>query len=326
MAETDRLALEHYRMRRRLADAVARAARREWRRLAVADLSGSWDALLPRLLVVLAGAQRAAAAMADGYLDRVLAAQEVDAAAEGAVVASALAGVASDGRELASLLREPVITAKSAIGRGATPVRALATGYAHLDMIVRTQVADAGRAADQVALVARRAASGYVRMVVGATCARCIILAGRWYAWNRGFQRHPRCDCVHIPAREDRADEVRTDPRALFNTMSREEQDRVFTRAGAQAIRDGADISQVVNARRGMSTAAGQAGRRRLVRDEMGLYTTREGTTRRGYAGQLLGAQRGGRAVRLMPESIYELAGGSRDEAIRLLRVHGYLI
>lgn len=101
--------------------------------------------------------------------------------------------------------------------------------------------------------------------------------------------------------------------------MDEAEQDRVFGKAGAQAIRDGADIARVVNARRGMTTAADPSGRRRLVRDERGLFTTTEATTRRGrLPGQVAGA-------RLMPESIYEIAKGDRDEAIRLLRAHGYI-
>src|SRR5690606_16892226 len=107
----------------------------------------------------------------------------------------------------------------TALDRGRSLREALAIGQATLDMIVRTQVADAGRVADGVALAARRRAGGYVRMVVGATCDRCIILAGRWYRWNQGFQRHPRCDCIHIPAREDTAESVQTDPRKLFDSM-----------------------------------------------------------------------------------------------------------
>jgi hypothetical protein len=46
------------------------------------------------------------------------------------------------------------------------------------------------------------------------------------------------------------------------------------------------------------------------------------GTTRRGFAGRRLG--RG--VVRLMPEQIYLDAGGDRDEALRLLQQHGYII
>src|SRR4029078_24859 len=110
------------------------------------------------------------------------------------------AGRASDGGNLASLLYQPAITALMSIGSGAAVDRALAGGRANLDMIVRTQVADAGRGADQAALTARPQVQGYVRQIVGATCSRCVILAGRFYRWNAGFQRHPRCDCIHVPA------------------------------------------------------------------------------------------------------------------------------
>jgi hypothetical protein len=139
-------------------------------------------------------------------------------------------------------------------------------------------------------------------MVVGGTCDRCLILAGRVYRWNAGFQRHPRCDCRHIPATEDVAGDLTTDPKAAFEAMPAAEQERVFGKAGAEAIRDGADMARVVNARRGMYTAGGR------------LFT-REATTRRGT----------GRRVRLMPEQIYREAEGNRGEAIRLLRLHGYI-
>jgi hypothetical protein len=62
----------------------------------------------------------------------------------------------------------------------------------------------------------------------------------------------------------------------------------------------------VVNARRGMTTAATR------------VRTTTEATTRRGrLPGQAAG-------VRLMPESIYDLAS-DRDEDVRLLRRNGYI-
>src|SRR5690606_374096 len=289
------VALDHYRRRRRLVEEVARAARQTWRQVDRGDIAGSWLTLLPRLLAAVMGAQLAAAQTADDYLAAVLAAQGIDPAAEGALVPSALVGVASDGRALDTLLYQPAIAAKAALAEGATVPRAMAAGQATLDMIVRTQVADAGRVADQVALTARREATGYVRMVVGASCARCIILAGRWYRWSQGFQRHPRCDCVHIPSRESIAGDITTSPRAIFESMPPEEQDRVFGKDGAQAIRDGADMARVVNARRGMYTTGG-------------LRLTREATTRRGI----------GRPVRLMPEEIYRQANGNRDEALRL--------
>lgn len=313
------IAREHSAVRRRLAAVAGDEAARLWGQVAPGRIAASWLAVLPRLLVVLTGAQQAAASRADGYLEEALAEQGVRSRAVGRVSASALAGVASDGRGLGELLYQPVVRSLVAIKARADVDRGLAVGRVSLDMIVRTQVADAGRAADQVAMTARPAVGGYVRLLVGGSCSRCVILAGEFYEWNQGFQRHPACDCLHVPAQEDAPDDVRTDPAAYFRSLDEAEQDRVFTAAGAQAIRDGADIFRVVNARRGMSTAADSLGRRRLVRDEAGLLTTTEGTTRRGRrAGQT-------RGPRLMPESIYEIAAGNRDEALRLLAFHGYL-
>jgi hypothetical protein len=274
------------------------------------------------------------------------------------VATAALTGVASDGRPLESLLYQPAITALTGIQRGAGVARSMAGGSAVLDMIVRTQVADAGRVADQVAMVTRPRTSGYVRMLVGRSCSRCAVLAGRWYASNAGFRRHPRCrpggDCIHIPGRENITGDERTDPKAFFNSLSPAEQDKVFTKAGAESIRLGADISQVVNARRGAAglTTAGarltadeaqllRGGRqvgRLETRNVFGqqLFTTTEGTTARGTAGVRLGAKvdgvktgnaryRSARAPRLMPESILQIAGTDRGEALRLLKRYGYL-
>ncbi|MET7395610.1 hypothetical protein ABZS66_19180 [Dactylosporangium sp. NPDC005572] len=322
-----RVAERHAGRQRRLMRSVSAAMRRLWSSVTFADLDGSWLAVSDTALVTVTAAQLAAAGTADAYLTAVLAEQGIDPAGAGRVVPERLAGIASDGRALETLLQRPVVAAKLAIRAGATPTRALATGYATLDLIATTQVGDAGRAADQVALTARRRVGGYTRMISGRCCSRCAILAGRWYRWNTGFLRHPRCRCRHIPSAEDRAGDLRTNPRLYFASLPTADQNRLFTKAGAEAIRDGADISQVVNARRGMSTT------RLAGRD---LAVTTEGTTTRGVAGRRLGASttatkaagdryRRAKAPRLMPESIYRIADGDREEAIRLLRANGYL-
>jgi len=350
------IALAHYRHRARLARAMERHAARLWRQVDPANIAGSWELLLWQLLPALTAAQADAAGEASDYVAAVLRAQGV-AVEPVAVNAATLAGVASDGRELDVLLRQPVITTKTALQRGATMTRALASGQAALRMIVGTQVADAGRVADGVATAAQRSATGYVRMLVGSSCSRCVILAGKRFRWNRGFDRHPRCDCIHVPAAETDPADIRVNPKAYFDSLSREEQDRVFTKAGAQAIRDGADINQVVNARRGahglapagarvtaeelrMLRGGRQRGRLEAVEvDGQRVYITREGVTVRGIAGRRLMAVEGGsgqrrrgdryrsaRTPRLMPESIYQIAGNDRDEAIRLLRRFGYIL
>lgn len=127
-----------------------------------------------------------------------------------------------------------------------------------------------------------------------------------WYAANSIIVSN--CDCTMMPIRSDSETESIVSPKALFERMSPEEQDRRFGRAGAEAIRLGADLGQVVNARSGMRTAGGQ------------IITT-TGTTRRGVAGRRLRGQ-----VRLMPETIIADAAGDRDAAIRALRENGFLL
>jgi hypothetical protein len=253
---------------------------RLWRQIDRGNIAASWGAHLPQALAVLGTSQATAAASAGLYVDDALEAQ----------------GIASDGRPLASLLLEPGITALSQIKQGASPAQALNSGRFLLDLISRTQVADAGRVAVGTAIAARPQVHGYVRMVVGKTCSRCLILAGRRYKWNAGFQRHPRCDCRHVPVAEDVPGDVSTDPKAYFDSLDRDGQDELLGKAGADAVREGADMAKVVNARRGMQTADGR------------LYTT----------------EAAGRRPRLMPEQIFRDAR-DREDAIRLLSLHGYI-
>lgn len=289
------VAAEHARSRARLAEKLRLEAKEAWARVDPAHISETWALELPRLRLILAGGQHAAAATADRYVAEVLAEQGINPATAGRVDAASLSGIAADGRPLESLLAQPGITAKTALAAGQPIERAMSAGNGLAQLIAHTQVADAGRVADQVALTTRRHASGYTRMVSGGACSRCIVLAGRWYRYNASFNRHPRCTCIGIPAAEN-AEDLRTDPKRLFASMSAAEQDQAFGKAGAQAIREGADISRVVNARRGMQTADGR------------LYTT----------------EAAGKRPRLMPEQIFRDAK-DRDDAIRLLKLHGYI-
>lgn len=288
-------AVEHHRRMAGLAEQVARAALAAWAAVEAGAVVASWARLIAGdVWPPLVAAQLAAAAAAEPYVRDI-----APDSGRARLVPGGFAGVASDGRPLASLLMMPAIATLAGLRSGATPERALAAGATSLDMIVRTQVADAGRAAVGVAIAARPRV-GYARMLNPPSCSRCIVLAGRVYRWNQGFNRHPRCDCTHIPVQEDAPGDVRTDPDAYFRSLPAAEQDRVFGKAGARAIRDGADLGQVVNARRGAHDLQ-VAGRT--------VKATREGTT----------------TLRLMPEQIYAEAGDDRAEAVRLLRRNGYL-
>jgi len=291
-----------YAAQKELVQATAAAGVAMWQQVDPFALTASWSAWLSRLFVTLRGAQISAASNADTFVDDALRAQGFKPKPEGRVAATAFSRSSSSGGSLESLLMGPVIATKQAIAHGATVPRAMATGQARLEMTLRTQVADASRVAAGVA-VAARPKTGYVRMLVGDSCSRCVILAGQFYPYSSGFERHPQCNCVNMPSREDVAGDYTTDPKLAF------EQGRVkgLSKADTQAIRDGADMAQVVNAHSGMYVA----GLRKL---------TTSGTSRSATAGRRL---RG--APRAMPEQIYRDAT-SRENALELLRKNGYLL
>ncbi len=288
--------VRQYRTQQRLEMVARMAVRRAWRQM-TPELDASWPQVRAQAQPLVTAAQVAAAHAGAQYVGEVL--EETGQVAEVAaqVVAGAFGGVASDGRPLESLLYGGVTHAKQAVGAGAKFAEALQAGERFLDMVTWTQVADAGRAAASVGITARPRV-GWVRMVNPPCCSRCAILAGRWYRWSDGFLRHPRCDCRHVPSLENRAGDFTTDPQALVDRGQLTD----LTKAERDALTEGADLTRVVNARRGSK----------------GMTTT-EGTTRAGQFRRETGLR-----VRLTPEGIYREAE-DRTDAIRLLRRHGYL-
>jgi hypothetical protein len=183
----------HYAYQQQVTAAVVRAAQLAWARVTLADLDGSWAAVAGGLLTLVTAAQVAAARDADPYLAAVLAEMGHPDDPAGQVQPAAFAGVASDGRGLASLLAEPLITVKVGLKARTAPERALASGGSQLEMLAQTTVQDTGRAAVSAGMIARPHIDGYVRVLTLPSCSRCAILAGRVYRWSTGFQRHPRC-------------------------------------------------------------------------------------------------------------------------------------
>ena len=186
-------ALDHYADRQRLVLATEQAMASIWSEVDPARIADSWANLLPEAVAVVSGAQLAAARPAQSYVDEVLADEDASTAGVGEVNPVGFAGQASDARGLIGLLTNPVVVTLLSIQDGIDVARALGLGRQNLQMLSATQVADAGRLADQTGITARPAAHGYTRMAVGNSCARCLILAGTFYEWNRGFQRHPKC-------------------------------------------------------------------------------------------------------------------------------------
>lgn len=318
-------AVEHYRAEQRITAAGLVAARR--RRF------DTLDALVRTVVGFQVLASREAARAFPAMLDE----QGLDSTAEGVVATTSLAGTASDGRDLRGLMDY---------------TRADEVTPSAFDLIVTTQLQDVARQTASIALGVRPHIEGYVRILNPPSCSRCAVLAGKFFRRNQGFDRHPKCDCRHIPASEDTAGDLRSDPRAYFDSLPTADelakqypdltvqmrrdagifsQEDIFTKAGADVIRKGADIGQVVNARAGMSTSQPilrGKGERNTARGRIAkvdvfgqqMFTTTEGMTKRGIAYKARGRQ----YVRLMPESILEIAD-SEAEVLRLLKVHGYI-
>lgn len=307
----------HYAEMLRLAATVLLLVRRAWATVDPLDIAASWDRALAGMLVDFTGLQREAAVLGAGMVAEALAQQSIRSSPDARFVPGSLVGWASDGRPLEALLAAPAGVSLDALNAGRLPDEAVEAGRVSVERIARTQIADAGRVAAGVEVVTRPRA-GWVRMLTPPSCERCLVLAGRFYRWSDGFDRHPNDDCVSIPSREDRGGDLRTDPDAYLKSLSVAEQDRLLGKAGAQAWRDGADLNQLVNAKRGMATTVD--GVRTPVLTVEGLQATTTGTTARGLAGRRLrGVQR------LVPESIYGIAT-DRADALRLLKLHGYVL
>lgn len=198
------------------------------------------------------------------------------------------------------------------------------TSDAVFQMIIATQLQDVARSAMGLGIAARPR-MGYVRQISASACSRCAVLGGRFYRYSDGFLRHPRCACKNIPTREDLAAGATMGSDEYFRSLDPARQDAVFTKAGAQAIRDGADMSQVVNVyRRSAGMQFAQVSP--IKRDKFGNKFTTEGTTKRGVAGkaQLALRKNGPQQMRPMPETIYHRAKDQED-AVRLLKLYGYM-
>jgi hypothetical protein len=207
--------------------------------------------------------QMAQATLSQTAVAQMLAEQEIDAAAE------ALLNSAAFATEVAMLTE--MLDAAGDVG---------------FDRLVESIVQDAGRAAESVAVTVRPNIY-HVRYLSPPSCGRCAVLAGRVYRYSDGFLRHPNCDCVMIPTTV--AAPYAQDPESLF----REGMVTGLSKADAQAVRDGADLGQVVNVR---SRKAGLQ-----------------------QAGRVLA-----RAGRPTPEGIYATTN-SREEAVAALKAAGYI-
>jgi hypothetical protein len=306
-------------------------------------MDARWSVIAPEVERIITSAQVTAARGSAAY---VRASGELMGAdmAPARVVPEAFGGATREGRAIAPELYAAITTAKSLIGRGVGVGRAFETATAYMSVMAATLVRDAGRSADST-LATGRGSRFSVRVVQPGACSRCAILAGV-KGYRTDFDRHPGCRCTSMPLYEDETPPgFFTSPGDYFESLSEAEQDRVFTKAGAEAIRQGADPVKVVNSRRGALTSTKrpdgsyslaqlrpvQVGTSRDGKPLM-VYATPEGTTSRGLWGrsqtdlakQGTDRYRRSQTLRLMPEQIMQMAT-TPERARELLQRYGYL-
>lgn len=196
-------AADHHQAQLRLAAATVLAARRIWARMGD-DFDASWDQIRSPLVTVVTAGQLAAARLAEPYLDAVLRETGQPNAPVALPRPQGFVGTAADGRPLTGMLRGAVIDAKQARTEMST-IDSLARGGRWLDMVTQTTIGDTARSAVITGITVRPAIDGYVRSTGAMACSRCLVLAGKFFRYNDGFARHPRCHCIHTPTTRGRA-------------------------------------------------------------------------------------------------------------------------
>lgn len=228
--------------------------------LAGTEFSEGWQQIRPRAVATLQLGRAATIHAAVPYTSSVLAETRQQGTPSGVLVPAAFLTVAPNGYPVSDTLDRLPIVAKQGVASGMNPVQAKAYAASWLSGAALTMLADTRRDVYQADIVQRPQVTGYVRMLNPPSCSRCTILAGKRFLWNQGFQRHPNCDCIHIPASEQVAGDLTTDPYEYFKSLSSKGQDKLLGKNNAQAVRDGADIYRVENIRlRGLGTAKGNA-------------------------------------------------------------------
>lgn len=240
-------------------------------------------------------------------------------------------GVDGAGYDTLDTMWGAVVAGKQAVKRGMDEQIALKIIENEIQQRARTILADTARSSSSMAARGRYYTATCVRALTPPSCGRCVILAGK-PSGSKAFERHPRCDCIAVyAARMPKG--ACADPREYLDGLDDRQLARTLgSKANARAYKDGADLNALVNAYRkkgGIRTAQ--------VYDRTIKYTT-ESTTRRGFASRRMidsgyakaFVAHGGRSMRvdrprLMPETIYQIAGDDHDKALRLLHDYGWL-
>jgi len=331
-----RSATEQGRHLRRLSNRAVKAALLVWRSNRSDDFNQSFaDSSLAMLSALDSGQSAIADYMAATTPDVMadMGSRSLGSASYGPDL-SQLTGYAGNGEDTFDNLWSSVLRGKQWVAKGYDAATALTMIESDMEKRMRSILSDTARTSSLLTARSLASTARYIRALTPPSCGRCVVLAGT-DSGRTAFERHPRCDCIAVWSTDESVLATHyTSAGDYLNSLDDDDlADALGSKANARAYRDGADVSQLVNAyRRSGDVRAAQLYGTRVK------YTT-EGTTKHAAAyrrmkkaGYVKEHVRMGYKYwrtdrpRLMPETIYQLSGDDHAEALRLLRNYGWIL
>lgn len=217
---------------RALRQRVQAQAEREWPTIEGLD-GTAWPG---RMALVVGGAQTEAVRAAAGYLSAMLSSELGVRQRAITIDSRRYSGFSRDGRPLAEALQSPLVGVRLGLKEGKTPEEALRLGLQRATRTVGIDLDHAHRTALTDTIDADERFSGWERVTAG-TCGACMALSG---TSGPRFESHPGCSCTPQPTVTGVPNRIPVlQAAALFERMSREEQDAAVGPAVADALRAG---------------------------------------------------------------------------------------
>lgn len=281
-----------------------------WNQVDFNNVVDSWQQQLPRVTRVAEDVQEFSVIDAAAFMTVASAVQGRDIDDQ-INVDSYVGAMPYTGADLDAAFAGPAYRTLEAVRQNKPPNVAMYAGVAELARLTHAVTFDTAEEASLTVALSQHLT--YQRIPQVGCCVRCSMLTGQYFT-SKVFKRHPHCRCVHVPVL-DPADAPKrsNDPYELFNALSEEEQNKIWTKAGAQAIRDGADIYQVGNS---LTRPLPHRRSRRFTSEGAGKHGWYRNNAPAGKAGKR----------RLTVHEIYRRADGDTHTAKRLMREYGYLL
>lgn len=237
-----RLTESHRQAQIALGNGVAKDLAKAWRLLNVNDLDGTFPRYLAAAMPIIQARRAGSSIVAARYFSASRAAQ----GAEGEP--PSLAERASSQALATSLAVTGPITAKSAIGRGATPAEAMSRAFVATSGSAKRHVLNGGR--ETIIGAARADRAPWQRISDGSPCPFCAMLVSRGPVYSEqtaDFDSHDRCGCAAEPFYGDPYD------RSLWTPQARQYRE-IWDKHAKGFASDGTSLRKFSEALKGTTT------------------------------------------------------------------------